>query len=172
MKEKELQELIDSGIGTHGSLKIHAFWMHKILNSIIGFVKDSINSIIALIEKVETKIEKLNQTLKDPKLVTKTIDEINVQYCSAFDCNLRPNKYTKIVVDSFLDTLRIHFGDPIQGVVNEYLLEITTNTIPIYLEIDGSIKWLNGIAPELEPNSTYQMSIIDNLGIIGKFTNN
>ena len=53
-------------------------------------------------------------------------------------------------------------------VLNEYMIEFTSGSTPTTLSLPSTIKWAE--APSIEANATYQISIINNLGIIAKFT--
>ena len=58
-------------------------------------------------------------------------------------------------------------------IVNEYMLQFTTGDVApsLYLSahLYGQIEWKNGNHPILEPNKTYQISIINNLGVWAVF---
>ena len=55
------------------------------------------------------------------------------------------------------------------SILNEYMFEFTSGSTPTTLSLPSSIKWLNGLSPIIEQNKTYQVSIINNLGIITMF---
>lgn len=54
-------------------------------------------------------------------------------------------------------------------IVNEYMLQFTTGDVAPSLYLSAQIEWKNGNPPILEPNKTYQISIINNLGVWAVF---
>jgi hypothetical protein len=56
------------------------------------------------------------------------------------------------------------------NVVNEYMFRFTSGSTPTTLTLPSSIVWING-APEIEADTTYECSIINNLGVIGGASN-
>lgn len=70
-----------------------------------------------------------------------------------------------------VSALTLTLGAEIDGVENEYLFEFTSGSTATTLSLPSAIKWLGGNAPEIEANTTYQISIVDNLGVIGAFPN-
>lgn len=54
-------------------------------------------------------------------------------------------------------------------VLNEYLIEFTTAVAGTTISLPSSIKWANGEKPTFDANSTYQISIVNNLGVCIKF---
>lgn len=55
-------------------------------------------------------------------------------------------------------------------IVNEYIFRFISGSTPTTLTLPSSIVWING-APEIEANTTYECSIINNLGVIGGASN-
>lgn len=53
-------------------------------------------------------------------------------------------------------------------IVNEYMIEFTSGSTPTVLSLPNTIVWAE--TPNIEANATYQISIINNLGIIVKFS--
>lgn len=68
-----------------------------------------------------------------------------------------------------VSTLTLTLGTEISGVANEYLFEFTSGSTATTLSLPSTIKWVGGNAPEIEANTTYQISIVDNLGVIAAF---
>lgn len=54
-------------------------------------------------------------------------------------------------------------------VVHEYMFQFTSGTTATTLILPSGIKWAT--APSIKANKTYQVSIINNLAIIGEFSN-
>lgn len=81
---------------------------------------------------------------------------------------LSPNIYYRKINQS--TELTIYFGTETNGtIMNEYLIEFTTLSNGTTISMPGSIKWSNGVLPIFEPNSTYQISVVNNLGVCTKF---
>jgi hypothetical protein len=55
-------------------------------------------------------------------------------------------------------------------ILNEYLIEFTTASGGTTISLPSSIKWANGEVPVFEANTTYQISIVNNLGVCTKFS--
>ena len=55
-------------------------------------------------------------------------------------------------------------------IVNEYIFRFISGSTPTTLTLPSSIVWING-APEIEANTTYECSIVNNLGVIGGASN-
>lgn len=55
------------------------------------------------------------------------------------------------------------------GVVNEYMFQFTSGETATTLVLPAEIKWVS--APSVRSNKTYQVSIINNLAVIGEFSN-
>ena len=66
-------------------------------------------------------------------------------------------------------SLDITLADGEEGVVNEYIVQFTSGETATTLTLPDSIVWMS--APSIQANKTYQLSIINNLGIIGEFSN-
>ena len=81
---------------------------------------------------------------------------------------LSPNIYYRKTNQS--TELTIYLGTETNGtIMNEYLIEFTTLSNGTTISMPSSIKWSNGELPIFEPNSTYQISVVNNLGVCTKF---
>jgi hypothetical protein len=54
------------------------------------------------------------------------------------------------------------------SIMNEYLIQFTSGSTATTLTVPASVMWAE--EPEIEANATYQVSIVNNLGIIVRFT--
>lgn len=54
------------------------------------------------------------------------------------------------------------------SIMNEYLIQFTSGSTATTLIVPASVMWAE--EPEVEANATYQISIVNNLGIIVRFT--
>ena len=66
-------------------------------------------------------------------------------------------------------SLTLDLGSETSGVANEYLFQFTSGATATTLTLPNTIKWM--AAPNIQTNKTYQVSIINNLGVIGEFSN-
>ena len=64
-----------------------------------------------------------------------------------------------------VSSLDLDLGESIDGIVNEYLFQFTSGEVPTTLILPDTIKWLH-FSPEIVENTTYQCSVINNIGII------
>ena len=54
-------------------------------------------------------------------------------------------------------------------IINEYFIEFTTSSSGTTISLPSTIKWANGETPTFEANTTYQISIVNNLGVVITF---
>lgn len=82
---------------------------------------------------------------------------------------LSPNIYYRNINTS-LSTLTITLGSVSNGnIINEYFVEFTTSSSGTTISLPSGIKWMNGVTPTFEASTTYQISIVNNLGTWVKF---
>ena len=82
---------------------------------------------------------------------------------------LSPNIYYRNTSTS-LSTLTITLGSIANSnIINEYFVEFTTSSSGTTISLPSTIKWANGEAPTFEASTTYQISIVNNLGVVTKF---
>jgi hypothetical protein len=55
------------------------------------------------------------------------------------------------------------------NIINEYFIEFTTSSSGTTVTLPATVKWVGGVAPTFEAGYTYQISIVDNLGVCVKF---
>lgn len=75
---------------------------------------------------------------------------------------IAPNVFHVFEDPSFFDFV---FGDEQEGVVNEYILQISFTNVPIPAIFPDTIQWANG-EPIFKKRKTYQISIVNNIGLI------
>lgn len=82
---------------------------------------------------------------------------------------LSPNIYYRNTSTS-LSTLTITLGSVSNSnIINEYFVEFTTRSSGTTVSLPSTIKWANGETPTFEASTTYQISIVNNLGVVTKF---
>lgn len=64
--------------------------------------------------------------------------------------------------------LNITLADGEDDTVNEYMIQFTSGATATTLELPDNIQWM--AAPIIQANKTYQLSIVNNLGIIGEWS--
>ena len=78
---------------------------------------------------------------------------------------LSPNIYYRNTSTS-LSSLTITLGSVSNSnIINEYFVEFTTRSAGTTVSLPTGVKWMNGVVPTFEANTTYQISIVNNLGI-------
>lgn len=83
--------------------------------------------------------------------------------------SLLPNVYYRNTSAS-LSTLTITLGSVSNSnILNEYFVEFTTRSSGTTVSLPSTVKWANGEAPTFENGKTYQISIVNNLGVCTKF---
>ena len=82
---------------------------------------------------------------------------------------LSPNIYYRNTSTS-LSTLTITLGSVSNSnIINEYFVEFTTRNAGTTVSLPSGMKWMNGVTPTFEASTTYQISIVNNLGTWVKF---
>ena len=56
-----------------------------------------------------------------------------------------------------------------ETIYNEYMFEFVSGSTATTLSLPSTVRWVS--APDIQPNMIYQVSIINNLGVIGGFSN-
>lgn len=64
-----------------------------------------------------------------------------------------------------VDSLTISFEEETPNILNEYMFEFESGDTATILTVPNTVKWIN--EPSIEPNSIYQVSIVNNIGVIG-----
>ena len=92
-----------------------------------------------------------------------------LQTSTSTSMTLTPNVYHRNTRTS-LSSLTITLGSISDNtILNEYFVEFTTRSSGTTVNLPSNIKWANGEAPTFEASTTYQISIINNLGVVAKF---
>lgn len=92
-----------------------------------------------------------------------------LQTSTASSMTLTPNVYHRNTSTS-LSTLTISLGAITDNtILNEYLVEFTTRSTGTTVNLPSSVKWVKGETPTFEAGSTYQISIVNNLGVVTQF---
>ena len=66
--------------------------------------------------------------------------------------------------------LEIMLAEPAdKSVVNEYMIQFTSGEVATTLILPSEIKWMS--APKIQANKVYQISIVNNLAVVGEYGN-
>jgi hypothetical protein len=114
---------------------------------------------------------KINGTTNNPSGGVVDLGYINKQLSTSTQSSmtLSPNIYYRNTSTS-LSTLTITLGSVSNSnILNEYFVEFTTSSSGTTVSLPSTIKWTNGETPTFEASTTYQISIINNLGTVQQF---
>ena len=114
---------------------------------------------------------KVDNVSKSPYSGVVELGYINKQLATSTSSSmtLYPNIYYRNTSTS-LSTLTITLGSVSNSnIINEYFVEFTTRSSGTSVSLPSTIKWANGETPTFEASTTYQISIVNNLGTIQKF---
>lgn len=78
---------------------------------------------------------------------------------------LAPNVFHKWETVSSLSLTLATPSDP--TILSEYVFQFTSGSTATSLTLPSTVKWTSELT--IEPNKTYQVSILENLGVIGGF---
>lgn len=94
--------------------------------------------------------------------------DIPVQTTTASSQALTPNVYYKWT--NAPTSLTITLETPSNtNILNNYMFEFSTGSAGCTLALPSSIKWANGETPVFELDTIYQISIVNDLGVVQKF---
>lgn len=114
---------------------------------------------------------KVDNVSKTPSSGVVNLGYVNKQLITstASTMTLSPNIYYRNTSTS-LSTLTIKLGSIANSnIINEYFVEFTTSSSGTTISLPSAIKWANGETPTFEASTTYQISIVNNLGVVITF---
>ena len=114
---------------------------------------------------------KVDNVSKTPSSGVVNLGYVNKQLITSTSSTmtLSPNIYYRNTSTS-LSTLTITLGSIANSnIINEYFVEFTTSSSGTTISLPSTIKWANGETPTFEASTTYQISIVNNLGVVTKF---
>ena len=80
--------------------------------------------------------------------------------------NIMPNV---LYVWGVVESLEITLATPAdETIVNEYMIQFTSGEVATTLILPSEIKWMS--APKIQANKVYQISIVNNLAVMGEFS--
>jgi hypothetical protein len=128
------------------------------------------SSGVVNIGSVATSV-KVDNLSKSPSMGVVDLGYVNKKLTTftSSSITLSPNIYYRNTSTS-LSTLTITLGSVSNSnIINEYFVEFTTRSSGTTVSLPSTIKWANGETPTFEANTTYQISIVNNLGVVTKF---
>lgn len=114
---------------------------------------------------------KINGQSKSPSSGVVDLGYVNKKLTTSTSSSmsLSPNVYYRNT-STTLSTLTITLGSVSNSnIINEYFVEFTTRSSGTTVSLPSSVKWANGETPTFENGKTYQISIVNNLGVCTKF---
>lgn len=114
---------------------------------------------------------KVDNISKTPSTGVVDLGYINKQLITSTESSmtLSPNIYYRNT-NTELSTLTITLGSVSNSnIINEYFVEFTTSSSGTTISLPSTIKWANGETPTFEASTTYQISIVNDLGVVITF---
>lgn len=131
------------------------------LSDNLGYVQDEDANYISDAKSLVDALKKLDVAINGKKNVTKMINHGT----SDTTFVLTPNDFH---VWGTVGSLTLTFATPEDNTVcNEYMFQFTCGSTATTLSLPSSLKWAS--EPNIEANKTHQVSIINNLAVIGGF---
>lgn len=81
---------------------------------------------------------------------------------------ITPNTFYNFT-DTAITSLTITFGTEQSGVLNEYMFQFIAGDGFTTLTMPSGVVWLGGAEPTITAGKTYQVSVVNNLAVIGEF---
>lgn len=114
---------------------------------------------------------KVDSVSKNPSSGEVDLGYINKQLSTSTSSSmtLSPNIYYRNTNTS-LSALTITLDSVSNSnIINEYFVEFTTSSAGTTISLPSTIKWANGETPTFEASTTYQISVVNDLGVVTKF---
>ena len=114
---------------------------------------------------------KVDNISKTPSTGVVDLGYINKQLITSTESSmtLSPNIYYRNT-NADLSTLTITLGSVSNSnIINEYFVEFTTSSSGTTISLPSTIKWANEETPTFEASTTYQISIVNDLGVVITF---
>ena len=133
--------------------------------------KSYVDTAIDDIKAKYTTSVKVDNVSKIPDGGIIDLGYINKQLITSTESSitLSPNIYYRNT-NTELSTLTITLGNVSNSnIINEYFVEFTTSSSGTTISLPSTIKWANGETPTFEASTTYQISIVNDLGVVITF---
>lgn len=172
MTRDELNALIGAVTAGQGIFRATYYWVRQMLTKTVdyleGFAKDSAAAVKTKIDSsmsdesanpVENRVVK---AYVDSRVAIPIVTKTGGGYWG-----LQPNKF--YICDSAISKLDVASLSGDSGIVLNYFFEFTTSSSGCTFTYPNSWKWANGAAPEIEADTTYQVSVINYCAVITPF---
>lgn len=140
-----------------------------------GSTKNPSSGIVDLGTVITAVDSSMSSTSKNPvqnKIIKSYIDSncnIPTETATASSKSLTANKYYRWI--NTPTSITVTLATPSNtSILNNYMFEFTASSSGCTLSVPSTIKWINGTAPSIEAGKTYQISIINNLATVAKFS--
>ena len=156
---KDIKEYADSRI---------QFASLSIKNNIETLIQPAIDSLKKALEKKQDKLRAgKNITIKN-NIISSKVSIVTVDLTSGTTINtsIYPNKMYLFGEKTDI-TITFNTGD--NKIVNEYMFQFNSGNTATTLNVPNTVVWLK--EPNIQTNKIYQVSIENNLGIIGEWSN-
>ena len=156
-KWKDIKEYADSRI---------QFSSLSIKNNIETLIQPAIASLKKALDKKQDKLRAgKNITIKN-NIISSKVSIVTVDRTSGTTINtsIDPNKMYLFGEKTDI-TITLNTGD--DKIVNEYMFQFTSGNVATTLNVPNTVVWLK--EPNIQTNKIYQVSIENNLGIIGEW---
>lgn len=121
---------------------------------------------------IDTSMSSTSTNSVQNKIIKSYIDSncnIPTETTTASSKSLTANKYCRWT--NTPTSITITLATPSNtSILNNYMFEFTASSSGCTLSVPSTIKWINGTAPSIEAGKTYQISIINNLATVAKFS--
>ena len=97
--------------------------------------------------------------------VDRGITQMNAYYKYVTNETVRTIEPNEFYMWDEVASLDLSFAEEILNATNEYTFQFTSGATPTSLTLPDTIQWVNG-EPNIEANKTYQVSIVNNIGLI------
>lgn len=88
---------------------------------------------------------------------------------SSNKAHLLPNKYYRVDTTYYSSLTITLEPESNPDILNEYFIEFAIGSSSMTISLPDDIKWVNGEIPQFFADTTYQISIVNNLGIVTSF---
>ena len=138
------------------------------------FIDNLTTRVDALENELNTEVSTINETITNKE--TAIYSELNtkknkvpVQNVSGTSINmaLQPNTFY-IFGEVTSMSLTLTPGSD-SGYMDEYMFQFTSGSTATQVSLPTSIKWL-GSTPSVQANKVYQVSIVNNVGVVGGYS--
>ena len=162
-----IQELNDLFEKINGTTLQKFYWTSSERDSYSGYVYQSFIQGMASNTK---KYQQYVRFIRDLRSIKEELDQQKpLITLSSNKVHLLPNKYYRVNTTHYSSLTITLEPESKSDILNEYFIEFAIGSSNITISLPTNIKWVNGETPQFFTNTTYQISIVNNLGIVTSF---